>query len=71
MSGSAWLADSALQWDWAVCPALVWEGVSNHSLLGQGTLWGEGKQSRHRTTPRRSISVSSLHCAELLLGKSV
>lgn len=45
VSGSAWLADSTLQWDWAVCPALVWEVVSNPSLLGQGTVWGEGKQN--------------------------
>lgn len=71
MSGSAWLADNALQLDWAACPALVWEGVSNPSLLGQGADWGEGKQSWHRTTPRCSISLSSLHCAELLLRKSV
>lgn len=71
VSDSAWLADSALQWDWAVCPALVWEGVSSPSLLGQGVVWGEGKQSWHRTIRRCSISVSSLHCAQLLLGKSI
>lgn len=71
VSGSAWLSDSAPQWDWAACPALVWEGVSNPSLLGQGAVWGEEKQSWHKNTPRCSISVSSLRCAELLLGKSV
>lgn len=35
VSGSAWLGDSTLQWDWAACPALVWEGVSNKKQSGE------------------------------------
>lgn len=70
---------------WAACldPSRPWaarnpsqtlqdfsKGSQTPSPLGQGKVWGEGKQSWHKTTPRRSILASCLHRAELLLDKT-
>lgn len=74
MTKRRWLCLAVPGWLTALCSgtglcARLWSG----KWCQTPACWDKEQSGERgsRTTPRCSISVSSLHCAELLLGKSV